>query len=116
MRKGQPHRWSCDGKQDKKLLNPQKRFKKTVGLAGIAPFRFHDQRHTFATRLVRAGVDKIGVQHLLGLSKFTTPARYAHSLAGDKITAVHKLDLGGVCSLPDFYRKSFRGRYRVRGK
>ena len=57
-------------------------------LAGIQNIRFHDTRHTFATRLVRAGVDIVSVQHLLGHSKITMTARYAHSLADVKMAAV----------------------------
>jgi Phage integrase family len=53
--------------------------------------------HTFATRLVRAGVDIVSVQHLLGHSKITMTARYAHSLADAKIAAVSMLDSAGVC-------------------
>jgi integrase len=88
-------------KTGEKLLDIKKGFKKSVQLAGIPPIRFHDMRHTFATRLVRAGVDSISVQHLLEHSKITMTARYAHSLADVKMAAVSKLDLAGVCSLPD---------------
>ena len=91
-------------KPGEKLLDLKKGFKKAVGLAGIPHIRFHDMRHTFATRLVRAGVDIISVQHLLGHSKITMTARYAHSLADAKIDAVSKLDLASVCSLPDSNR------------
>jgi integrase len=91
-------------KPGEKLLDLKKSFKKAVQLAGIPHFRFHDTRHTFATRLVRAGVDIVSVQHLLGHSKITMTARYAHSLADAKIAAVGKLDLAGVCSLPDSNR------------
>jgi integrase len=91
-------------KQGEKLLDLKKGFKKAVGLAGIPPIRFHDLRHTFATRLVRAGVDIVSVQNLLGHSKITMTARYAHSLADAKIAAVNKLDLAGFYSTPDSNR------------
>jgi integrase len=87
-----------------KLLDLKKGFNKAVRLSGIAHFRWHDMRHTFATRLVRAGVDIISVQHLLGHSKITMTARYAHSLADAKIAAVSKLDSAGVCSSLDSNR------------
>ena len=88
-------------KQGERLLDVKKGFKKAVQLAGIPHFRFHDMRHTFATRLVRAGVDIVSVQHLLGHSKITMTARYAHSLADVKMAAVSNLDLAVVCSVPD---------------
>jgi len=74
---------------------------KAVRLAGIPKIRFHDLRHTFATRLVREGVDLITVQHLLGHATITMTARYAHSLANDKIAAVRRLDLAAFRSSPD---------------
>jgi integrase len=86
------------------LLDLKKGFKKAVRLSGVAPFRWHDMRHTFATRLVRAGVDIISVQHLLGHSKIAMTARYAHSLADAKIAAVCMLDSAGVCSSLDSNR------------
>ncbi|MCX8021482.1 MAG: tyrosine-type recombinase/integrase [Syntrophorhabdaceae bacterium] len=46
--------------------------------AGITSFRFHDLRHTFATRLVQGGVDLYTVSKLLGHSQVTTAQRYAH--------------------------------------
>jgi integrase len=88
-------------KPDEKFLDLKKGFHKAVGLAGISHIRFHDLRHTFATRLVRAGVDIVTVQKLLGHSKITMTERYTHSLADVKMAAVSKLDLAGVCSVPD---------------
>jgi len=59
--------------------------------AGLDDVRFHDLRHTFATRLVRIGVDLITLQHLLGHSNIGMTARYTHCLEGDKIAAVQRL-------------------------
>ena len=64
--------------------------------ARIEKFRWHDLRHTFATRLVRSRADIITVQHLMGHSKITMTQRYTHSLADDKISAVNRLDFAGV--------------------
>jgi integrase len=61
-------------KQGESLFDLKKGFKRAVQLAGIQHIRFHDTRHTFATRLVRAGVDIVSVQHLLGHSKITMTA------------------------------------------
>lgn len=91
-------------KPGERFVDLKKGFHKAVALAGIPHVRFHDLRHTFATRLVRAGVDIVTVQNLLGHSRITMTARYAHSLADVKIAAVSKLDLAGFYSVPDSNR------------
>jgi site-specific recombinase XerD len=58
-------------------------------------------RRSIATRLIRAGVDIIIVRRLRGYFKITMTERYAHSLADVKISAASKLDLAGICSVPD---------------
>jgi len=46
--------------------------------AGIKNFRFHDLRHTFATRLVRSGVDIYAVQKLGRWKTLSMVTRYGH--------------------------------------
>lgn len=46
--------------------------------AKIEEFHFHDLRHTFATRLVQAGIDLYKVQQLLGHKSPIMTQRYAH--------------------------------------
>ena len=91
-------------KPGEKFLDLKKGFHKAIDLAGIPHIRFHDLRHTFATRLVRAGVDIVTVQNLLGHAKLSMTGRYAHSLADVKMAAVNKLDLAGFYSVPDSNR------------
>jgi excisionase family DNA binding protein len=59
--------------------------------AGIVGLRFHDLRHTFATRLVKRGVDLILVKELMGHSSVVTTERYTHSQAAEKLRAVERL-------------------------
>lgn len=58
-------------------------FRKALAAAGIADFRFHDLRHTFATRLLRLTGNLKLVSRLLGHRSIETTMRYAHVLDGD---------------------------------
>lgn len=67
-------------------------FVKTVKDAGISSFRFHDLRHTFATRLVQRGVDLYKVSQLLGHKDISTTQRYAHHCPESLRDGVETLD------------------------
>lgn len=59
-------------------------WRKALKEAGISDFRFHDLRHTSATRLVRATNGNLkAAQKLLGHTNITTTARYAHVVEDD---------------------------------
>ena len=69
----------------------RKAFNNACKRAGIKNLRFHDLRHTFATRLVLAGVDLATVSKLLGHSSIQMTMRYAHPTPEALKNAVNKL-------------------------
>lgn len=66
-----------------------KPWKKSVADAGIVDFRFHDLRHTAASRATRAaGIEN--AQKLLGHKDISTTQRYAHVNMDDLLKAMEK--------------------------
>lgn len=70
--------------------------------AGLLGLRLHDLRHTFATRLIHAGVDVFTVQKILGHSTITMTMRYVHSFEPEMRAAVARLDEKFAQSLHNF--------------
>ena len=60
--------------------------------AGIEDCRFHDLRHTAATRIVRATGNIKIAQKLLGHASLVSTARYAHVSQDDVLEAMMKVD------------------------
>ncbi|MBU1181375.1 MAG: tyrosine-type recombinase/integrase [Proteobacteria bacterium] len=78
-------------KTGKPFNKVQKSFDGACERTGIQDLRFHDLRHTFASRLIAAGVDLIRVKELLGHSTVRITERYTHASREDKKKAVELL-------------------------
>ena len=72
----------------KPYTDVKKSFKGACSDVGIDDLRFHDLRHTFATRLIENGVDIITVRDLLGHFSIRVTQRYTHSNRNQKRDAV----------------------------
>lgn len=70
----------------------RKWFEEAVDKAGIDNFRFHDLRHTFASRLVMKGVDIRTVQELMGHKSINVTMKYSHLADDHRKAAVEKID------------------------
>lgn len=66
-------------------------WEKVAKAAKLEDFTFHDLRHTFASKLVQAGVDLNTVRELLGHADIKMTLRYAHLAPEHRAAAVAKL-------------------------
>lgn len=78
-----------------RLNNIKKAFEGALSTAKISNFRFHDLRHTFASRLVMAGVDINTVRELMTHSDIKMTLIYAHLSPDHKAAALEKAFGGG---------------------
>ncbi len=67
-------------------------FSPALEKAGIQGLRWHDLRHSFASRLVMAGVDLRTVQELMGHKTMAMTLRYSHLSASHQLDAVERLN------------------------
>jgi integrase len=73
------------------LKTPREWFDASCRKAGVLDFTWHCLRHTFASRLVMAGVPLRTVQELLGHKTIQMTIRYSHLAPGHMQEAVDKL-------------------------
>jgi integrase len=66
-------------------------FEKAVKEAGIRNFTWHCLRHSFASRMVLAGVDLRTIQELMGHKTISMTVRYAHLAPAHQLAAVERL-------------------------
>jgi integrase len=79
------------GKGGERLSGSRHWWDDAVKKAGLNNFTWHDLRHTFASRLVMAGVDITTVAALMGHKKIQMTMRYAHLAKEHKQDAVDRL-------------------------
>lgn len=83
-----------DANQDDSVKRDWRRwFQHATKDAHVKDFKWHDLRHTFASRLVMAGVDIRTVQELLGHKSIVMTMRYAHLSADHRKAAVAKMNV-----------------------
>jgi integrase len=77
--------------QGRFLHNLERYWRPALQAAGIPDFRFHDLRHTFASRLAMDGVDLYTVQRAGGWRTQVMVQRYAHLSPDHMRAAVERL-------------------------
>lgn len=75
----------------KAIRDPKRWWQAVLKEAKVKDLRWHDLRHTFASRLVMAGVDMRTVQELMGHSDANMTARYAHLSPEHNTAAIERL-------------------------
>ena len=82
------------------LTGPRYWFEPALRVAKIRKFSWHCLRHTFASRLVMAGVDLRTVQELMGHKSIQMTVRYSHLTPKHTLAAVERLAHETVSATP----------------
>ena len=81
----------------------ENRFAHAVTAADIAPIRFHDLRHTIASRLKRAGIHETEIQRLLGHKTLAMTDRYINVKVEQLRAALAVLPNPSIREAQDFF-------------
>jgi integrase len=74
------------------LVCIKRAFEKALENAGIEGFRFHDLRHTAATRMGEAGIGPFTIDAILSHKSIAMTASYTHATQQAKLRAVAVLE------------------------
>lgn len=80
------------GNNGRPIASIKTAFKNALRRSGIRYGRFHDLRHTFASRLIEKNINIVTVKELLGHADINTTMRYAHPAPEYKKQAVEALN------------------------
>jgi integrase len=83
--------WVFPSPEGKRFVNLERYWRPALAVAQIPDFRFHDLRHTFASRLTMAGVDLYTIQRAGGCKSQIMVQRYAHLSPDHMRAAVERL-------------------------
>jgi len=78
------------------LVDIKRPFGLACAAAQIKDLRFHDLRHTAATRMADAGINVVVIAEILGHGDIRTTKRYSHAMDEAKREAVEKLAKSGA--------------------
>lgn len=93
LKKWQPENVDAEGfvfpgRDGERLVDVKTAWAQVLRAAKIDKFRFHDLRHTFASKLVQGGADLNTVRDLLGHRDFAMTLRYSHLTPDNRRAAV----------------------------
>ena len=78
IKRDQEYVFPSEGSESGHMEGVKRSFMSACKKAGILGLRFHDLRHTAATRMVENGANIVAVSKILGHSDIKITMRYAH--------------------------------------
>lgn len=79
------------GREGEKMVHAKRSWATVTKAAGLTDFHWHDLRHSFASKLVQAGVDLNMVRELMGHADLKMTLRYSHLRQENLADAVSKI-------------------------